>query len=82
MTSRCTTPTGRFSEALRGVEEPAMAMVFDHAITEARRTIGRHQPWRRWIRNRCTAGCGRWPCKPFFAALAVITRNSNTSMMR
>jgi len=59
-----------------------MAMVFDQAITEARRTIGRHQPWRRWTGNRCTAGCGRWPCKPFYIALAVITRNSNTPASR
>jgi hypothetical protein len=54
-----------------------MTIVYDHAITEARRTITLHQPWRRWPITRCTAGCGHWPCKPFFAALAVITRNSH-----
>lgn len=59
-----------------------MLMVYDHAITEARRIIARHQPWRRWTGNRCTGGCGRWPCKPFLVALAVITRNSNTPTTR
>jgi hypothetical protein len=54
-----------------------MTIVYDHAITEARRTIGRHQAWRRWPLTRCTAGCGRWPCQAFYSALAVITRNSH-----
>jgi hypothetical protein len=57
-----------------------MAIVYDHAITEARRTINLHE--RRSHGNRCMEGCARWPCKPYLLALAVITRNSSTHASR
>lgn len=55
-----------------------MAVIYDHAVTDVRRRAQRHQPVR--IRHviRCTAGCERWPCKPFATAWAVVTCNSNS----
>jgi hypothetical protein len=53
-----------------------MATIYDHAITEARRVIGAHRPWRRGSTVLCRAGCGQWPCKRFDTAFAIITRNS------
>ena len=59
-----------------------MAVVYDRAITTARRTISRHQPRRDRHGMVCAAGCERWPCKAFAAAYALITRNSNTPASR
>jgi hypothetical protein len=59
-----------------------MAIIYDHAITEARRAIALHERSRRSHGIRCTAGCGRWPCQPYLKALAVITRNSTTPASR
>ena len=55
-----------------------MAVVYDHAITGARRTVNLHQPVHAGAETVCAHGCGAWPCKAFSAAFAVITRNSNT----
>jgi hypothetical protein len=55
-----------------------MAVIYDHAVTDARLRIKRHQPVADRHRGGCTAGCAQWPCRPFTTAWAVITRNSNT----
>jgi hypothetical protein len=59
-----------------------MPVVYDHAVTDARRTVGRHQPERRPDRIVCAAGCAEWPCKSYSAAFALIKRNSNTLASR
>jgi|KBSMisStaDraftv2_1062788.scaffolds.fasta_scaffold5793039_2 hypothetical protein len=59
-----------------------MAVVYDRAITTARRTVGKHQPKRDWRGVVCAAGCEHWPCQSFAAAYALITRNSNTAANR
>lgn len=60
-----------------------MAVVYDHAVTDARRLVERHRPeFRDEHVARCAAGCGRWPCKSFTHAWAVVTRNSNTRAAR
>lgn len=59
-----------------------MAVVYDRAITAARRTVGKHQPQRDRHGVVCAAGCERWPCQPFVAAYALITRNSHTLASR
>ena len=59
-----------------------MAVVYDHAITGARRVVSAHRPKRVHQLTTCTAGCGRWPCKRFEAAFAVITRNSTAPALR
>ena len=55
-----------------------MAVIYDHAVTDARRLVARHQPLRIQQLTRCAAGCTHWPCKPFSTAWAMVTRNSNT----
>ncbi|WP_238019559.1 hypothetical protein KZZ52_00570 [Dactylosporangium sp. AC04546] len=55
-----------------------MAVIYDHAVTDARRRAERHQP----EGSACAAGCAQWPCKPFVTAWAVVTRNSNTRAVR
>ena len=55
-----------------------MAVIYDHAVTDARRRAERHQPAPGRHSSGCTAGCAQWPCKPFSMAWAVVTRNSNT----
>ena len=57
-----------------------MAIIYDHAVTDARRLVDWHQPL--VDQQGCTAGCDHWPCKPFSTAWAVITRNSNTRAAR
>jgi hypothetical protein len=59
-----------------------MAVVYDRAITAARRTVGKHQPRRDGPGVTCAAGCERWPCQSFVAAYALITHNSNTAANR
>ncbi|HTJ34501.1 MAG TPA: hypothetical protein VL738_14845 [Dactylosporangium sp.] len=54
-----------------------MAVIYDHAVTDARRRVERHQPVP-GHGGGCTAGCAQWPCKPYSTAWAVVTRNSNT----
>lgn len=54
-----------------------MRIVYDHSITDARRAVSTHRPDKTTNENTC-ATCGAlWPCKPFSAAFALITRNSN-----
>ncbi|MFI5915399.1 hypothetical protein [Dactylosporangium sp. NPDC051541] len=55
-----------------------MAVVYDHAVTDARRRVERHQPVVGRPAMGCAAGCAQWPCKPFSTAWAIVTRNSNT----
>jgi hypothetical protein len=55
-----------------------MAVIYDHAVTDARRRVEQHQPVYGRRSTGCTAGCAQWPCKPFSTAWAVVTRNSNT----
>nr|BFE64197.1 hypothetical protein GCM10020063_087230 [Dactylosporangium thailandense] len=55
-----------------------MPVIYDHAVTDARRRVERHQPVTGRPGGGCTAGCAHWPCKPFATAWAVVTRNSNT----
>jgi hypothetical protein len=55
-----------------------MAVIYDHAVTDARRRAERHQPAPGRHAKGCTAGCAQWPCQPFSRAWAVVTRNSNT----
>ncbi|GGM83908.1 hypothetical protein ACFFX1_30240 [Dactylosporangium sucinum] len=59
-----------------------MAVIYDHAVTDARRRAERHQPATGGPGTACTAGCAQWPCKPFVTAWAVVTRNSNTRAAR
>jgi hypothetical protein len=54
-----------------------MPIVYDHTITDARRTVTTHRPDPGLPEPTCGT-CGQpWPCKPFSAAFALITRNSN-----
>jgi len=55
-----------------------MPVVYDHAITDARRRVEQHQSLPGRHAKGCIAGCAHWPCKPFSTAWAVVTRNSNT----
>ncbi|GAA2607209.1 hypothetical protein GCM10010399_42690 [Dactylosporangium fulvum] len=55
-----------------------MAVIYDHAVTDARRRVERHRPTPGPQVTSCSAGCGRWPCKPFSTAWVAITRNSHT----
>jgi hypothetical protein len=57
-------------------------LIYDHAITDARRAAGAHQPVHPEGETTCAACGGPWPCKPFAAAFALITRNSNTRATR
>jgi hypothetical protein len=54
-----------------------MAVVYDRAITTARRTVAKHQPRHDEHGIVCAAGCERWPCPAFSAAYALIKRNAN-----
>jgi hypothetical protein len=63
-------------------EGDPVAVIYDRAITDARRTVGAHQAKRSRHTIICSAGCDRWPCKPFSRAFAIITRNSNTRAAR
>jgi hypothetical protein len=58
-----------------------MRIVYDHTITDARRTVSTHRPDRpdqKATHETTCATCGAlWPCKSFSAAFALITRNSN-----
>jgi murein endopeptidase len=54
-----------------------MAVIYDHAVTDARRRVERHQPVYGRHSKGCTAGCAQWPCQPFSLAWAVVTHNSN-----
>jgi hypothetical protein len=59
-----------------------MRIIYDHTITDARRTVSTHRPDKATNEHTC-ATCGApWPCKPFSAAFALITRNSNTKGKR
>jgi hypothetical protein len=59
-----------------------MRVVYDHTITDARRTVSTHRPDPTLPEPAC-ATCGKaWPCKPFSAAFGLITRNSNTPSRR
>jgi hypothetical protein len=55
-----------------------MAVIYDRAVTVARRMVHTHRPKRRIQGTVCSAGCPQWPCEPFQAAYAVITRNSHS----
>jgi hypothetical protein len=55
-----------------------MRIVYDHTITDARRTVGTHRPDPLTAEPTCGTCGDLWPCKPFSAAFALITRNSNT----
>jgi hypothetical protein len=54
-----------------------MPIVYDHTITDARRTVSTHRPGTATPETTCATCSGQWPCKPFTAAFALITRNSN-----
>lgn len=54
-----------------------MAVIYDRAVTAARRTVHAHRPKRRPEGTVCSAGCAHWPCDPFVVAYGVITRNSH-----
>jgi hypothetical protein len=59
-----------------------MPVIYDHAITDARRAADAHHPSHPDALTTCVT-CGvAWPCKPFAAAFALITRNSNTRATR
>jgi hypothetical protein len=59
-----------------------MRVVYDHTITDARRTVSTHRPESSQPEPTCGT-CGEpWPCKPFSAAFALITRNSNPRSRR
>ncbi len=59
-----------------------MRIVYDHTITDARRTVSTHRPDKTTHEATC-ATCGNlWPCKAFSAAFALITRNSNRRATR
>jgi hypothetical protein len=53
--------------------------VVDQYLAEVHDGIVRHQPWRpiRILPRRCTAGCGRWPCRPFLDAVAHLAKCAN-----
>jgi|tagenome__1003787_1003787.scaffolds.fasta_scaffold14628133_1 hypothetical protein len=55
-----------------------MPVIYDHAVTDARRRAARHQPVPGRHAQGCVAGCAQWPCQAFATAWAVVTRNSNT----
>lgn len=55
-----------------------MTVIYDHAVTDARRRLERHQPLPGRSAKGCTAGCTQWPCKPFWTAWAIVTRNCDT----
>jgi hypothetical protein len=55
-----------------------MSVIYDRAVTVARRTVHAHRPKRRPQGTVCNAGCQHWPCEAFAAAYAVITRNSHS----
>jgi hypothetical protein len=54
-----------------------MRIVYDHTITDARRTVSTHRPDKATNESTCATCGAHWPCKSFSAAFALITRNSN-----
>ena len=54
-----------------------MAVIYDHAMTDARRRLLSHQPVHERQAVLCTAGCPQWPCESYSTAWAVVTRNSS-----
>ena len=54
-----------------------MPIVYDHTITDARRTVSSHRPDKATNESTCATCGAQWPCKSFSAAFALITRNSN-----
>ncbi len=54
-----------------------MRIVYDQTITDARRTVSTHRPDKATHETTCAMCGGLWPCKPFSAAFALITKNSN-----
>ncbi len=53
-----------------------MVLVDDPSLSDICRRLNEHRRCSAWLRTRCAAGCGRWPCGVFLRALEEMLRSS------